>query len=52
MNEAGKIELAKSAVLSVIDSLSISDNVGVIAFENSTEDIGGSQLMKMTNDNK
>jgi hypothetical protein len=36
MSEAGKIEIAKNAVLSVIDSLSISDNVGVIAFENDT----------------
>lgn len=32
MQISEKLEIAKNAVVSVIDSLSISDNVGVIAF--------------------
>jgi hypothetical protein len=32
MLASGKLEIAKAAVLSVIDTLSISDNIGIIAF--------------------
>ena len=32
MTKSGKLEVAKNAVASLIDTLSISDNVGIIAF--------------------
>jgi uncharacterized protein with von Willebrand factor type A (vWA) domain len=32
MSKAGELEIAKNAVISVIDTLSISDNLAVIAF--------------------
>lgn len=40
MSEAGKLQIAKNAVISMIDTLSISDNLMVIGFENQTENIG------------
>lgn len=52
MNKYNQLENAKIAVNSVIDTLSITDNIGVIAFENSTEVIGNPKMTKATNEYK
>lgn len=53
MNDYGRMELAKEAAVTIVDTLTVADRVAVVAFSDVASQVGGySRLIRATSENK